>query len=76
MYLLRGICIYNNAPQFAPDYGSKLVYTFSPEQVRLLLEVGANHNAFKPSVHVSIVFLDDIASTKVRFSIDFRLLFD
>ena len=33
-YLLRGICIHNNAPQFAPDFGSKFCATHSLEQVR------------------------------------------
>jgi hypothetical protein len=33
--------------------------------MRLLLEVGANHGLIKPSVQMSVLFLDDIASGKV-----------
>eukprot|EP01043_Picozoa_sp_COSAG02_P090833 COSAG02_NODE_27636_length_605_cov_1.171937_1_plen_153_part_01 len=33
--------------------------------IRLLLEIGADHGLIKPSVEMSVVFLDDIASAKV-----------
>ena len=33
--------------------------------VRMILEIGANHGLMKPSVHMSVVFLDDVSSWKV-----------
>ena len=33
--------------------------------IRLLLEIGADHGLIKPSVEMSVLFLDDVASGKV-----------